>query len=93
VLTAALVLIVIGLGALLWAVISWATTGFGALDSTAVPRFMIIAMTTLVAGLQLAMSAFMSSMLNIPLAERRVIPVPPDDPMLRRRLDPGRKKS
>ena len=70
-LIAAGVLIAIGIAALAWAVNAWATVSFGALDSTAVPRFMIVALTTLVAGLQLAMSAFMSSMINIPLAEAR----------------------
>jgi glycosyltransferase involved in cell wall biosynthesis len=70
-LLAAVVLIGIGFIALGWAVNAWANAGFGPLTSTAVPRFMIVALTTLVAGLQLAMSAFMSSMINIPLAERR----------------------
>jgi glycosyltransferase involved in cell wall biosynthesis len=93
VLTAAVVLALIGIGALLWAIIAWATIGFGQLTDGTVSRFMIVAMTTIVAGLQLAMSAFMSSMINIPLAERRIAIVPPDDIMLRRRTDPGRKKN
>ena len=83
-LTASVVLVLIGLAALGWAVVSWATTGFGNLDDATVTRIMIVALTTLVAGLQLAMSAFMSSMINIPLAERRVT-VPSDDHMLRSR--------
>jgi hypothetical protein len=33
---------------------------------------MIVALTTLVAGTQLALTAFMSSIMNIPLMERRV---------------------
>ena len=52
---------------------------------------MIVSLTTLVAGLQLAMSAFMSSMINIPLQERRMSVVPPDDHMLRRHTDVQRK--
>lgn len=93
ILTAAAVLVLIGIGALLWAVFSWGTVGFGALSDYAVTRFMIVAMTMLVAGLQLAMTAFMGSMINIPLAERRVVQVPMDDHMLRRQTDPGRKKA
>ena len=74
ILLAAVLLVVVGLGALGWAVLAWAFTGFGALEGSAVPRFMILAVTTLVAGAQLAMSGFMSSMIEIPLAERRVLP-------------------
>jgi glycosyltransferase involved in cell wall biosynthesis len=93
-LTAAVVLVVIGLGAIGWAAFTWATTGFGPLNTSSVPRFMIVAMTTLVAGIQLAMSAFMSSMIDIPLNERRLEQVPVDDHMLRRRSDrPRRKKA
>lgn len=93
VLTAAAVLVLIGIGALVWAMISWGTVGFGALSDYAVTRFMIVAMTMLVAGLQLAMTAFMGSMINIPLAERRIVQVPMDDHMLRRQTDPGRKRA
>ena len=93
-LTAAVILVVIGLGAIGWAAFAWATTGFGPLYTSSVPRFMIVAMTTLVAGIQLAMSAFMSSMIDIPLNERRLEQVPVDDHMLRRRADrPRRKKA
>jgi glycosyltransferase involved in cell wall biosynthesis len=81
ILTAAAVFVVIGVVALGWAVVTWATAGFGNLENGMVSRFMIIALTMLVAALQVAMNAFMSSMINIPLSERRV--VPPDDVMLR----------
>lgn len=77
ILTAAVVLILIGFVALGWAFVTWATAGFGDLQDGIVSRFMIVAMTMLVAGLQIAMNAFMSSMINIPLSERRVLP--PDD--------------
>ena len=72
-LIAAAVLIVIGFGALGWAVVTWATAGFGELNDGIVSRFMIVALTMLVAGLQIAMNAFMSSVINIPLTERRVV--------------------
>ena len=74
ILLGAVLLVLVGLGALAWAVLAWAFTGFGALEGSAVPRFMIVAVTTLVAGVQLAMSGFMSSIIDIPLAERRVLP-------------------
>ena len=50
-------------------------------------RAMIVAVTTLVAGLQLAMSAFMASMIDVPLRERRVVEVPREDFMVRRSED------
>src|SRR5688572_27356588 len=93
-LTAATVLVLIGFGAIAWAIVAWATVGFGPLTTSVVPRYMIVAMTTIVAGIQLAMSAFMSTMIDIPLKERRVQQVPVDDHMLRQRTDrPPRKKA
>lgn len=70
----AVALVVLGFLALLWAFLTWATAGFGDLQDGVVSRFMIVALTMLVAGLQIAMSAFMSSMIDIPLTERRVVP-------------------
>jgi glycosyltransferase involved in cell wall biosynthesis len=92
VLIAAVILILVGLGTLLWAVAVWATTGFGALDISIVPRIMIVSLTTLVAGLQLMMSGFMSSMINIPLLERRVATTAPGAELARRRADRAGKK-
>jgi glycosyltransferase involved in cell wall biosynthesis len=84
---AALVLVVIGLVALGWGFSQWAARGFGPLPLSSTMRAMIIAVTTLVAGLQLAMSAFMASMIDVPLRERRVIDVPREDFMVRRLED------
>lgn len=86
VLTASVVFVMIGFVALLWAFVAWATTGFGDIEGGMVSRFMIVAMTMLMAGLQMAMSAFMSSMINIPLSERRVV-VPTDGPPPERATD------
>lgn len=74
VLAAAAVLVVVGAGALFWGLGQWAARDFGALNPSTTMRAMILAMTTLVAGLQLAMSAFLSSMVTIPLHEGRVMP-------------------
>jgi glycosyltransferase involved in cell wall biosynthesis len=87
VLIAAALLIVIGLGALFWGFGQWADRDFGPLPLSSTMRAMILAVTTLVAGLQLAMSAFMASMTDIPLNERRVHQVPRDDYMVRRAGD------
>jgi hypothetical protein len=87
VLLVAIGLIVIGLVALGWGFVQWAERGFGPLPLSSTMRAMILAVTTLVAGLQLAMSAFMASMIDVPLNERRTADVPRDDHMLRRLED------
>lgn len=92
VLVVAGILVAIGVGALLWGLTQWADRGFGPLNPSTTMRAMILSMTTLVAGLQLAMSAFMSSMINIPLLERRAAAVPPEDYMVRRATDRPRKR-
>ena len=52
----------------------FAERGFGDLDPAGTMRAMIVATTTLVAGTQLALTAFMSSVINIPLLEQRARP-------------------
>jgi hypothetical protein len=87
ILIVALVLVVVGLGAVIWGVAQWAAQDFGPFESAAALRAMILALTSLVAGLQLAMSAFMASMIEIPLNERRVSEGPREDRMVRRAED------
>ncbi|MBS3849440.1 glycosyltransferase family 2 protein [Devosia sp. BSSL-BM10] len=82
----AVLLMMIGFAALVWGVGEWAVRDFGPLNPSRTMRPVILAMTALVSGFQLMMSGFMSSMINIPIYERRVAEVPtPDDPMQRRR--------
>lgn len=81
------VLVLLGLVALGWGFTQWAERGFGPLPLSSTMRAMILAVTTLVAGLQLAMSAFMASMIDVPLNERRVTEVPREDWMVRRAED------
>ena len=88
----ALILIVAGIACLIWGLEQWADRDFGPLNTSRTLRVMIIAVTALVVGLQLMMSGFMSSMINIPLAERRVIEAPRSDPMQRRNTGPSRRK-
>jgi hypothetical protein len=59
----------LGIGGIAWSVINWAATGFGPLTYTGTMRVMIISMTAVVAGIQLAMTGFLSSMMNIPMRE------------------------
>ena len=87
ILLAALLLMVLGLAALGWGFWEWARRDFGPLTSTATLRAVILAMTALVTGFQLMMSGFMSSMINIPIYERRVADMPPPDDHFRRRTD------
>jgi glycosyltransferase involved in cell wall biosynthesis len=83
----AVVLVIVGLIVLGWGFSQWAERGFGPLPLSSTMRAMIVAVTTLVAGLQLAMSAFMASMIDVPLRERRVVDVPREDFMVRRLED------
>jgi glycosyltransferase involved in cell wall biosynthesis len=76
VLLGACLLMLAGFGGLLWGLGEWAERGFGPLNPGTTMRAMILAMTALVTGFQLMMSGFMSSMINIPIYERRVA-VPP----------------
>ena len=76
VLLVAFALMLIGFAALLWGLNQWAMRDFGALNLTSTMRAAILAMTFLVCGVQLMMSGFMSSIINIPIYERRV----PDAP-------------
>ena len=86
ILLVAVLLMLTGLGALLWGLGEWAARDFGHLDSSRSMRPVILAMTALVSGFQLMMSGFMSSMINIPIYEGRLADTPiPDDPLQRRR--------
>lgn len=87
ILLVALALVVVGLGAVIWGVAQWAAQEFGPFDSALALRAMILALTSLVAGIQLAMSAFMASMIDVPLNERRAADVPREDWLVRRAED------
>ncbi|MHA6691723.1 glycosyltransferase family 2 protein [Devosia sp. A449] len=81
ILLVALLLMLIGAGALFWGLGEWARRDFGALNPSTTMRPVILALTALVSGFQLMMSGFMSSMINIPIYERRIADAtPPLDP-------------
>lgn len=72
ILLAAMVLILIGVAALGWGVWEWARRDFGDLNTTTTLRALIVSMTVLVLGMQVMLSGFMSSMIDIPVDEQRV---------------------
>ncbi len=87
-LSIAVLLVLVGFGLILLSVGRWADLDFGPIEGGGTMRMMIVAMTAIVAGTQLAMTGFMASMINIPLTERRLtLAPPPDDYMLRRASD------
>lgn len=75
----AILLMLSGLSAMVWGLTQWAQRDFGPLTSHGTLRAVILAMTALVTGFQLMMSGFMSSMINIPIYERRVADTDPVD--------------
>jgi len=89
ILLAAILLMLLGIVALLWGLQQWAGRGFGPLNPSTTLRSMILAMTSLVAGFQMMMSGFMSSMINIPLYERRVTDTPVSEHPMHRHTDKG----
>lgn len=86
-LLAGLALIVAGGGAFVWGVSEWARLDFGALDPDHMLRVLILAMTGVVTGLQLMMTGFMSSIIAIPLEERRVTELPRAEPLAAKSRD------
>ncbi|WP_137151074.1 glycosyltransferase family 2 protein [Devosia sp. FKR38] len=86
ILLVAVLLMVVGMTALVWGLAEWAARDYGPLNPSSTMRPVILAMTALVCGFQLMMSGFMSSMINIPIYERRLADAPePDDHLQRRR--------
>ncbi|THD63287.1 glycosyltransferase family 2 protein [Phenylobacterium sp.] len=67
-------LFVLGGIGVLYGVISWALIGFGRLEGEFLMRVMIISMTLAAAGLQLATLAFLTGLIEIPVARRPVTP-------------------
>lgn len=70
-------LMLVGVVALVWGLSQWAARDFGPLNPSSTMRPIILAMTALVCGFQMMMSGFMSSMIDIPIYERRISETPP----------------
>ena len=79
ILLAAVALMLVGIAALVWGLGEWAARDFGQLNPSTTMRPVILAMTALVSGFQMMMSGFMSSMINIPISERRIADTPKGD--------------
>jgi glycosyltransferase involved in cell wall biosynthesis len=79
VLLVAILLMLGGFASLVWGITEWAERDFGDLNLTSTMRAVIVAMTAMVCGFQLMMSGFMSSMINIPIYERRIADLPPTE--------------
>lgn len=72
VLVVSVALMLLGMAALVWGLGEWAARDFGDLNPSRTMRPVILALTALVCGFQMMMSGFMSSMINIPILERRL---------------------
>lgn len=73
ILVPAVILTLGGFAGLLWGVGAWAQHSFGPLDPSVTMRILIVAMTALVAGLQLILSGFLASILDVPVDEGRLL--------------------
>jgi hypothetical protein len=60
-----LLLFVIGLVSSLWAVYSWAATGFRPITYNGMMRLLVISLTTIVVAVQMVAGAFLSSIFEI----------------------------
>jgi glycosyltransferase involved in cell wall biosynthesis len=65
VLAASVVLLVIGFAGLVWCVFEWAAEGFGPITYASIMRILVLSLTAFAAGLQMAMTAFLSSVMEI----------------------------
>ena len=79
ILLASIALMLLGIGALVLGLGEWAARDYGDLNPSTTMRPVILALTALVSGFQMMMSGFMSSMINIPIYERRIADTPKAD--------------
>ena len=56
----------VGLTGLIWCIVQWASTGFGPLEYSVVLRILILSLTSLAIGVQLALTGFLSAIIEIP---------------------------
>jgi len=62
----AAVFVLVGFGGLIWCTLQWASTGFGPLDYPALLRLLILCLTALAIGVQLALTGFLAAIIEIP---------------------------
>jgi hypothetical protein len=63
---AATMLILSGLTGLAWCTMQWASTGFGGLEYSALLRILVLSLTSVAMGIQLALTGFLSAIIDIP---------------------------
>ena len=56
----------LGLAGLVWCTWSWASTGFGPLEYASLLRVLVLSLTAVAAGVQLAFTAFLAGIFDIP---------------------------
>jgi hypothetical protein len=66
VLLAAMALFLLGLGGLSWCTWAWASAGFGPLEYASLLRVLMLSLTAVAAAVQLAFTAFLAGILDIP---------------------------
>jgi len=59
------ILALLDLGGLVWCVLQWASTGFGALEYAALLRTLVMSLTAIAAGIQIALTGFLSALIEI----------------------------
>jgi glycosyltransferase involved in cell wall biosynthesis len=64
----------VGVLIVVYGVLTWAGVGFGPLRDTGLIRYLIVALTLIAAGLQLAMLAFLTGLIEIPTQRKPVLP-------------------
>jgi hypothetical protein len=65
-LSIALVIGLVGIGGVIWSVVGWASVGFGPLKYAPMLRRLILSMTAVAVAIQLALTAFLSAIMEIP---------------------------
>jgi hypothetical protein len=65
-LIAAVLVALTGLAGLVWCTLQWVSTGFGPLVYAALLRTLILSLTATAIGVQLALTAFLSAIIEIP---------------------------
>ena len=70
-LVVAALLVAVGLVGLVWSLLRWAHVDFGTLEYPLVLRVLIASLTSIAIGIQLAFTAFLSSIMEIPIIRDR----------------------
>ncbi len=65
-LVVALVMVLVGIAGVVSCVLEWRSAGFGPLQYAAMLRFLMLSLTAVAAGMQLAFTAFLGSIMDVP---------------------------